>query len=547
MIGVRGGRKGGRRGGLAGGLSGDVVSGASADFLLLMFGQSAQGYGNAFNEVAGSSSSFALKGKSASDPGLAWATPFPGCQYRQDSADATANPQVWTVQTGIEALQRYAATNATNVGQSSAIGRFLKNYGVFSAPAVTVCAIGSSSVPVHWLPASNFPASGEKLYAHLRDFGLAVMGAFGRPIDLLWWGIGDTDAGVPARVTSMQSDATTMLASLRSDWGLPALPVFMGMIHPDLQSPADATGYRAQQVAFQPTDIDCTLVDSNPVGTTGPIGLDNNPHFTMGGCNDYGNAIAMRIKERFKPGANLNLGSGPAPYYQGGGAGFSAGTGTGGLGLTARPRGWVDPQPGDIEILDAHGSNVAHTVTLPTAASFTSLIAQTESVLSTSHRSLTVWKRTIDSTLLNARTAQPDGVKRYHCANPEVDFGLAPLNWATIHCVRGSSGIDTTSTGANNANSASLSIGGFTTSVNNCLVMFLIHGNVSSATISSLVNAGLTNIQAVRQSVNVNPGSGTINTFMWTAIAPTAGAYGATAVTFGSTTLAVGAAIVFKP
>lgn len=540
MIGVRVGVNVGVRAGAAVGVSSNEIGSDSAiDLSILIFGQSAHGYGFAINELAGAgTTAFAPKGRSGGDPGLAFATAFPACRFTQDSADATANPQTYPVHTGMEDLQLYAAPGTANMGIAAPLGRSLVRNGVARNPAIGVCAIGSSSLPTNWLPGSNFPASGEKLYAHLRDFGRTFMAQTGRAVDLLWWGIGDTDAGTPAKVTSMPADAATMLSALRSDWGLPSLPVFMGMVHPDLQSPADTTGYRAQQVAFQPTDIDCTLIDIAACG----VKLEQNPHFLMGALNTYGNFIATRIRDKFRPGLNLDLQSGPTPWVQGGEAGYTSGASP----LTARPIAYVEPKAGDIEVLMAHGATVSATVTLTTAASFSSLIAQTDAVNGAAHRSMTLWSRTVDATLLNARTAQPDGVKRGPCATPEVDFGVCTLNFATIWTVRGSSGIAQSTIGT--TINASLSIPGFTTTANNALVMFLFNGSGATGGVSSIVNAGIQNITKVRDTHQVNAGAGFINSEMWTGTVPVSGTVvGATAVTFGAAILGVGAILVFNP
>ena len=508
-----------------------------SDFNIVVFGQSAHGYGFAVNEANGAgSTAFAPKGKSGGDPGLALATPFSACNFTQDSADGPTNPQTYTVRTGIESLQLYATPGSANMGIAAPLGRFLVRNGVAQKPMIGVCAIGSTSAFTHWAP-NAFPASGEKLYTHLVAFGRALMTATGRSIDLIWWGIGDSDAGTPARVTAMASDTSTLLAALRSDWGLPSLPVFMGMIHPDLQSPADTTGFRAAQVAFQPTDVDCTLVDASVF-----CKLENNPHFLMGALNTYGNFIATRIRDKFKPGLNLDLASGPTPWVQGGEAGYTSGASP----LTARPIAYVEPKSGDVEVLMAHGATVAATVSLTTAASFVSLIAQTDAINGAAHRSMTLWSRTVDATLLNARTAQPDGVKRGPCATPEVDFGVCTLNFATIWTVRGSSGIAQSTIGT--TINASLSIPGFTTTHDNALVMFLFNGSGATGGVSTIVNANIQNITKVRDTHQVNAGAGFINSEMWTGTVPTSGTVvGATAVTFGAAILGVGAILVFNP
>lgn len=537
MIGVRVGVRVGVNDGVAVGVGADELGGSTVDMNIIIFGQSAQGYGFAVNELAGAgSTAFAPKGKSGGDPGLGLATAFPACLFNQDSADGPTNPQTYPVHTGTGSLRLYAAPGIANIGRAAALGRALVRNGIARSPAVSVCAIGSTTLPSHW--AQNvFPASGEKLSAHLVAFGLARMAEFGRPFDLMIWGLGDSDAGVPANVISMPTDTTTFLSFLRSAWGLPNLPIFMCMVHTDLQAPANTAGYRAAQVTFQPTDVDCTLIDTAPW-----VPLENNPHFLPGGVNDNGDFDAIRVRDKLKPGLNLDLQSGPTPWYQGGAAGYTSGASP----LTARPRGYVEPKANDIEILMAHGATVAATTSLTTAANFSLLIAQTDAINGVSHRSMMLWSRTIDAGMLAARTAQPDGVKRGPCATPEVDFGLATLNFATIHCVRGSSGIAQSSIGT--TINASLSVPGFTTTANNALVMLLFNGSGASGGVSTIVNAAIQGLTKIRDTHQVNAGAGFINSEMWIGTVPVSGTVvGATAVTFGTAILGVGAAIVFNP
>lgn len=524
---------------------GPVLATSTIDLNGLFLGQSANGYGFATNAASGGGvvAVTAPFGRSGGDPGLGFTTSFAACRFNQDSSDAPANPQTYAVHTGTVDLQLYAGAGVPNTGLTQSLGRMLVRHGIARNPLLSVCAIGSSSIPGHWLP-GVFPASGEKLYAHLRDFGLARMAEAGRPLDFLWWGIGDSDSGTPARITSMQADATAMLLALRTDWGLPNLPVIMAMIHTDLTPSQQSIDYRAQQVLFKATDVDCTLVD-----VVSYLNLENYPHFLMGGCADQGDLVGLVLRDRFKPGLNLDLQSGPAPWYQGGAAGYTAQTGVLALATTARPRGYVEPKVGDIEVLFTHGATVTPVITLTTAGGFSALIAQTNSTSGGAQRSLAVWSKTIDQTQLDARTAQPNGIKRGPCATPAVDFGVtATLNFATIHCVRGAAAIETTKVAASNANSTTLVIPGFTTVHNNCFVMIMVNTSGATGQVNSVVNAALVGITSGRNTHQINPGAGFINTEMWYATVPTAGTVvGNTTLTFGASILSVGCLIVFNP
>lgn len=510
-----------------------IGGGSTGSFggFILFWGQS-NCEGQSTNEAAGSA-------HSGADSGLGFATPFSACRFNQNSNSAPANPLTFSINTGTIDLQTYAAPGQNNVGPEQSLGRALVRYGICKNPIIAKCAVGSTSLPANWAPSSGYPASGEKLYAHLRDYALARKAEFGKPFDLIIDMIGDSDSGTPSRVLSAVADRTAFYAQLRADLGQPGLPVLVSLTNGNLQSPFDPPGMQAQIMAWAAQDGHAYIIDPSRVP------LDATPHYLMGGYGTVGELMALRIRDIFRPTLSISLQSGPAPVYQGGDALCTAQASP----SVATPRGYTAPEIGDIEVLAAHSSTAAPNVTLTDAQGFTQLVQVDAVSGGTFHRNLTIWTRTVDQSLLNARVADADGERRGACNTPTVDFGSSTLNAATIHCVRGSSGIAafTTGTAASGTSVVVPSNGGGAISAarDNSLLMILTASNNVATQVSSIANAALSNI-AVQRLSSCNPNSGTINTMMATATAA-AGAIGNTTVTFNASSTTPAVAIVFNP
>lgn len=509
------------------GLAGD----SPFDFHAIIIGQSHVGFADAF--VSGNSAT------SGGDGALGYGTPFAGCRYNHNSAAAPANPMVYDVNTGTVSLQPFNTTGHANTGLSQTLGRELVRLGICQRPAISEFAVFGSSIPVNWLPGSNYPASGEKLNAHHLAFLQARQAEFGR-VDLIIHQIGETDAASQPAIDSVRADYTTWYAAIRGALGLPNLPVLISVINKNQTGTAALVeNYRVNQIAW------ITLDDAHAFGFDGTVlPLEAQPHYIMGGYADLA-FIALRamLDHGFFPGKDIDMPSiNGAPRYVGSSAGYTCQASP----STLRMRSWMDPRLGDIELLVVHSVGAAHTVSLTTAAGFAQ-IAQKDSIAGGT-RKITIFSRTIDQPTLDARTADElDGVKRGPCATPVVDIGIATNGYGTIHCIRGSSGITVTpATGANNATNTSLSIAGFTTTSNNSLALICTVSSGATALISSIVNSGLSNITKGREG-GTNPGSSTINLSMYTATIPVAGAVGATAITMGGSSINGGIIVVCNP
>lgn len=503
------------------------------DFHVAIIGQShAVGFADAF--ISGNAST------SGGDGALGYGTPFPACRFNQNSAAAAGNPMVYNINTGTEALQPYDTGGHSNTGIAQTLGRALIKYGLATSPAISVFGVNGSSIPVNWLASSNFPASGEKLNAHYIAYLQARKAEFGR-LDCIIHQIGETDAASQPAIDSVRADYTAMYSQIRTALGLPNLPVFISIINQNQTgTPAMVENYRTNQIAW------VTLDDAHAFGFDGTVlPLEAQPHYIMGGYADLAFiALKCLISKGFFPGKDIDVPSvNGAPRYVGGSAGYTCQASP----STIRARGWMDPRAGDIEVLVVHSVGAAHTVSLTTAAGFTQ-VAQASSTAG-GVRKCTVFTRTIDSTLLNARVADElDGVKRGPCSTPVVDIGVATNGYGTIHCIRGSSGQTVTpGTGGNNATNTSLSISGFTTTSNNSLVLICTVSSGASALITNVTNAAIQGITFGREG-STNPGSTTANLSMYWGVVPTSGTVvGSTAVTFGAASINAGVAIAFNP
>ena len=516
-----------------------------SDFLILGVGQS-----NAvgFTDYARSGTTTVEnsgKGQSGGDSALLLGSSFPACNFFQHWQAAGSNPLNMTI-VSPGPLKNYAAAGqADNTGWANGLGRALVRYGLYTAPAIGICGVGSTSLNSQWAKTSGYPGSGEKLYDHFIAFARSLMATYGRPIDLMIDYLSETDSQTIGAVTA-QTDRTTWWSNIRADLGLPTLKILTVIINSEWDStPFSTATYQVAQIAAATADGNATTIDPSCYP------LDHYPHYLAADYAALGEMMAIQLRDQLQPGKSINLGPGPSPWFQGSHGAFSSNSGIGGNLCTARPRGYAHPEVGDIEVLVTEMSPSTGTnTTLTTAAGFTSLIAQTRSINGGAERTLAVWTRTIDSTMLNARTAGADGVKRGPVATPVVDFGLNTLNLAVIFSVRGSSGITVTPTTGTAISGTSVSIPGFTTTSNNSLVMLIgLCNQALGSPGTTFTNAGLTGV-ATQRDGQMNPGAGVINYAMATGVRATAGAVGSTSCVFGNgaiNSVNVGCAIVFNP
>lgn len=520
MIGLRIGQRFGPRIGV--GMGG---AGGASDFLVML--GLAQSNGVGFTDWGATGT--VIQDKGAADLGYGYGTPFPAVTMNESYANSAGNPIVW-IETGTVPLQPYKPAGQSNMGIELSLGRYLVRYGIYANPYIAKCAVAASSLPLNWLQSSGFPAIGEKLYDHWLLKCRAAMSAAGRPIDAFVSQIGETDSATPARVLSCVADHTAFWTSTRADLGLPDAVVFVVMLNAN-HAGGDPAGYRTQQLAYAATDP--TRIIAVEPGTDLPVPAD--PHYVMSGYQCIGERVAVAIRRKFKPALTADLSTGPVPWLQQAAPGETAVASP----ITARPHSGPEDRAGDIQLLVCVAYAVTVTITLPVAAGFAAVGAQFESNnAGAQHRTLAVFSRVVDQPTLDAN----GGI----VPPPSVDFGAATLNVARIFTIRGSSGIDTSSTGVNNGNTTALTIAGGTTTANNCLMFIIALTAGTTNALSTVANAGLTSITTQWDS-KYNPFSGNVQMCIVTATKAVAGAYGSTAVTFVSTGVNAGMVIALKP
>lgn len=545
MIGPRIGPRVGVSVGVAVGVSSDQLGGTTfSDFLIGIAGQSNSVGFTDYARAGTATVEHSGTGQSGGDSALQLGSAFTACNFFQHWQAAGSNPLNMTV-VGPKSLQAYAAAGQVdNTGFANGLGRALVRYGLYTAPAIGVCGVGSTSLNSQWAKTSGYPASGEKLYDHLIAFLRTLMATYGRPLDLFIDYLSETDSQAIGAVGA-QALRQTWWGNIRSDLGLPSLKILTIIINSEWDStPFLTSDYQAAQVAAAAADGNATTIDPSCYP------LDHYPHYLAADYAALGEMIAIQLRDQLQPGKSINLGSGPAPWFQGSHGAFSALSGTGGSSCTARPRGYAHPEVGDIEVLVAEGSAATATTTLTTAAGFTLLIAQTDAINGGAHRSIMVWTRPITQVMLDARAAGADGVKRGPCATPVIDFGTNTINLAVIFCVRGSSGITVTPTTGTATSGTSVTIPTLTTTSDNSLVMLIgLCNQALGSPGTTFTNAALTGI-ATQRDGQLNSGVGALNYAMATGVKATAGAIGSTTCRFGNgaiNSVNVGAAIVFNP
>jgi len=468
---------------------------------------------------------------SDSSYGVSFTTGFGPVLMARKLATAPRSPQTWDFDTGMVTLRAYAASGS-NMGPEQTTGRYLVNYGVFANPVLVAIAVDATSLPNHWMKSSGFPASGTKLYDTMIQFFRDQMTTVGRDIEWLEWDQGEGDTGTQSVALAREANMHQMASDLRTDLGIPALPILVCQPHPQTTGAPYIAEVRAGNAAFVANDPHAVLLDF------GDLRLNSNPHYDELGQLARGDRIGVAVRKLFFPGSSGNKEAGPEPWLQQADAGYPCvGTPT-----TISPLSGPEPKAGDCEYLATASYSAAATITLPVPAGFVQ-IANAESVAVGLHRRLTVWRR-----LLGAGDIDSDG----RTAKPSVDFGAATINVARIAGMRGvapwaADPTDAVSTGANNANNTALVLPGGTTTVNN--ERLLIFACTAGATngVLSVVNADLTDIRIEWDGIYTPSGGGSPGLAIITARKAVAGAYGATTITFKSTGINVGAIIQVKP
>lgn len=433
------------------------------------------------------------------------------------------------VDTGTTQGITYAAAGVVNVGFWRRIPDIMQQYGGYSSVGISLEGpVLGSSLAANLMPGA---ADGRNIFnqsmARL-DADIAIYRSL--PAGEIWIQ-GEADAGNSTQAANYQANFETYKAAVRTHLGLPNFPFFMAKLNPNLSGAAAPflSTVRAAQVAIAAADPNVILVDLDDY----PLFLTS-IHYAANELYDGAERIAFSVMNKLTPGFTGNLGT-SGVWLQGIGAGVTAQASPN----TASPRSGPDDKNGDLHLLFGAAATVTTTITLPTPAGFADVL-DFESVFSTSHRRMVMKTRTADTVTIAANNG--------HMPAPVVDFGACPLNVCGIARVRSAAGtaaVHTTATGVNNGNTTSVTIGGFTTTVPNCLAVCAIATGGNTNALTALATTGLT--WTIQRTSQFNPGAGTIELAYATAPVPTPGTYGTTLCTLAATGVNTGIIAVVQP
>lgn len=470
-------------------------------------------------------------------------TPFSAVTMNERYATAPTTPMNY-FDTGTEALLPYSGSGGANMGPEQTIGRWLVNHNVYPNPALVKFAVSSTRLDVHWL--SQFPSgTATTMYQDFIAQLKARRTELNRQYDGLVWIQGESDAGSASAANAYQANLGTFFTRVRTDLGLPNLPVFIQQLN---RATSASTAVlrdtvRAAQAAYVLTDPNAVLVNVDD------IFLESDPHYAMIGQADMGERNALAIRNFILPSASIEMGTGPTPYYQQAAAGCT--TFSGGI---AFPRSGPETRFGDREYLVC--STYPNTGTLPAltaltgtnevsgSAGFTQVTASIVSgLVNGNSKTLTVWERIVGPSTPTGSSGR--------LATPAVMMtsGTANLNITRIFDIRGGTTGSTTNfvVAANNGtNSTTLVFPSVTSSVDNSLAVAFVASNGSTTGIASVTNGAFANISVKWDSI-YNPGAGFVHMGMFTAQLPTAGAYGPTTVTLSASSNNVGFMSILPP
>lgn len=474
--------------------------------------------------------------------GISISTPFAAVNMWERYATAPTTPMNY-FDTGYTGLLPYSGSGRANMGPEQTLGRWLVNHGVWANPTLAKFAVSSTRLDVQWL--STFPSgTATTMYQDGIAHWQAVRAQQNRQYDAFVWLQGESDAGSSSPANAYQANLGVFFTRVRTDLGVPNLPVFIVQLNLATGAGAFRDTVRAAQAAYVASDPNAYLVNVDDVF----IGSD--PHYDMIGEADIGERIARAVQLALKPGLGVDLGPSGSVFYQGAAAGCTAISGS-----FSFPRSHADVRSGDREYLVGMtypntGSVFALNLTTGSnaggAIGTAGFVPVTGGILSTFtttiQKSLSVWERIIGPgtpTQSNGRPMAP---------SLQVLSGTSPLNVGRVFAFRGGVTGSTSNfvVAANNANGVTLTFPAVTSSVSNSLAVGFVAYNAANNSIKSVTNAAMSNV-TVRWDSMYNPNAGTIELGMFTALMPNPGAYGPTTVTLTGSAINVGLMAVIAP
>ncbi len=411
-------------------------------------------------------------------------------------------------------LAPFRAGGAASMGVELTLGRALYAAGRTSTKISKWCSRGSS-LSVEWALAGSYRAL-------LLAFLDARMNAYGA-IGIVYMDIGTNDATTQAKAMTWQKNATELVNALRTRYGNFLLLVRKTSEGLDAAYPYGET-VREQQHAYVTDDPFAVLMDVDLV----PLSTDN-LHFT---ANNYG-ALGYRASAEMIAAMNVAppAYAGSFPEYVGAGPGVS---GAGALSPLSYPCPFAD---GYVEYLVVSTGLVsgAGKATLSEAAGF----AEVGSQLSTTgglDQWLTLFERRSSSRRMPVPTVADNN-----------NFNAARIFAFRQPTTTSGTGINVSAFSKNDAYDTPISIGGVTSTVNNCLIaLFTANYGGSNRTVSGWTNAALGSLTERKDGDYAIGGDHEIITCV-TGTKAVAGATGATTATASGVMLGSYVAVAIKP
>lgn len=436
---------------------------------------------------------------SGADFGLKINTPFAQVLFNQMSNQAPAVPpatQTYQINTGDIALQNFAAAGQFNAGHEQA-ARLLVQLGIAANPYWVKTAIGSTSIFGHWSKTCGFPAgAATTVYQQRIAYLQARMATAGRPIDVFVHRINETAAANPSQISTLPADSKQWYDDTCDDLGISRnIPIIACYINSH-QASGNIAAVNAAMDAWAALDPRVSLIKVDD------LFLRSDPHYAFNEQWKIGQRIVAEIARRLRPGLSLNRGTGPLPYYQEAGPLCTAQAAP----SPAVPDAGERPQAGDIDVAYflSYTAATTHAFVQPaTGTPYTQVGTQVDSVLSTSHQAMSVWWR-----VLAAGDIDSSG----RTVGPTITSG-ATLNRAKRLIIRGGQAVVGFMTGANNANTAALTIGSGSTVVPAGCALLVILGSAKSGggqSVTSVTGTGLTGY-ATNYDGEANPGAGVVH------------------------------------
>lgn len=461
---------------------------------------------------------------------------FPAVTFHQKSSTSPSasagTAQTYNITTGDIPLKAFAAAGTTNMGYEQSLGRALIEWGIDAAPYIAKYAIAGSSVPVHY---AKLAAWGN-IYTNWVAYAIASKTAAGgiNPVACIHW-IGETDSGTPSRVVSAPTDLKLLYDNFYADAGYPSTTPIIAMMINSAQSAGDIAGYRAAMLSWQAIDSRVLLIDMDDVP------LYSDPHYGPSGQFTAGYRIAAVVAGLLGKTVRLPTAGSTTPFWR-----YDEPCVSCQSPVASQPRSGPDPRLGDVELLALWSYSAVVTHVLATAAGYTQIGTQVDSVISgTVHKAQSLYYR-----VLTASHFFTDASGRLRTLTPSLTIGSATLGIGkvigTYRNVDPANPINAFAFGTQVTSGLTHTVPTITTTKAGCLVVIAGSDNGVNCSNSGLTNVALTSLTQ-RRDGRVNPGAGQVGYWTWDGVLPAAGSVGTSAATFTVASVVTSMAVALNP